>query len=495
MKYTAEQHFFTFADRRAELLKRRTILTLFSIITAPDTDVSSRVKNTYAVTATNGQNIFDIPQSFTPPASVPIGKVINTHQPMSEHDTNLALSSYNIVQINKNNYAVEVFDYFDKSLNQGNLSLICLGPSDVAPYKFKAPLIVRPNDIENYREGQPFISTYGRYFVNYFLLASIFGQGQDLFDEFKYVNSQWNIGKVETGISHLLMEKKITPKMVDQYIDHGYFLSSFGEICGATLTKKAIVPNQDIIKRRDELLEKHKNDLKDPRIMAIVENELIAMDKAYLKDDPSMDFFGDTGKKFTIHRKRQFVSVGLVEEFSKEKGKYEYISKSLSEGWTPQAFPMIMDETRKGFYDRAVETEIAGLDTKLMGSVFQGCTIVAEDCGSTGYLTVTLTKDTAKQFLGQWVKDGKDLVELTRENMNSYLDKPIQIRSIMYCKQKDGFCRKCAGEYFKNLDFNNIGMQTIDVGAVFLYISMKSMHGTKIETMPLESLDKYCLNP
>ena len=65
-----------------------------------------------------------------------------------------------------------------------------------------------------------------------------------------------------------------------------FFLSSvFGSIAVPVFTEKALVPNQKILDRREELYKKYHDKLDDPTVMSMIEQELITMDKEYLKDD------------------------------------------------------------------------------------------------------------------------------------------------------------------------------------------------------------------
>lgn len=85
---------------------------------------------------------------------------------------------------------------------------------------------------------------------------------------------------------------------------------------------------------------------------------------------------------------------------------------------------------------------------------------------------------------------------ITADNVDAFIGRPIEIRSFMGCTPKDGrYCMICAGKRFELMDYKNASAQFIDVGAVMLTMSMKSMHGTKIDTFTIDSLDDYVLNP
>lgn len=581
MKFTAEQAWYTKHTRRPSLIRRSNLLALHAIVKAKEPETRIRSPHYVGYRLVNNRRDVSLPDTFNPPKADPIGTIHVIDEEVEQLSADTILHDYCTVQVNGNTYGLEI--------ENGQVQAICLGPVSQEPFAVKDFLIVRPGDIENYPSGEWFVTTYGRYLCNYFLLASTLCT-RIYIPELKYINDTWPFGKLERKLGELLLNDKIAVPQIDEYIDNGYFISSVGEICGTVMTRKSIVPNPDLIKLRDQLLKKHQHELNDPRVMTIIENELIAADKKYMKGDPAMDFLGDSGKKFNVHRKRKNLAVGMLEEFGEGRGKYTFVARSLAEGWKASDMPALMDEARRGFYDRAKETEVAGLDTKWMISVFQDCKITQKDCGTKELLSVTLTKETAGAYLGQNVYTGKkvavkpisfpaeeiptlqtqsvihttrisndrtafnvndivqaswgdtyrviskdefksvedhpffnDLTEdqkaalsghpytliklskisvldgfemLTEDNVAQYLNRPIKLRSMMYCTPEDGkYCMVCAGNRFESMDYTNISAQPIDVGAIMLNMSMKSMHGVKLDTFKLGSIDDYVLNP
>lgn len=585
MKQDARMAWYMTASRRPALLTREALIKLHGIVTPTKLEMSIRCPTHYLLGDIKGKDWIIVPEQLK------IGKitqgdviVLPNDKPLSSDQLEKIKASYFIVHLEGWSFGVE---YQDEQIK-----LIALNPTGVAPFSIYDFLVVYPGDIENF-PGNKFTTTCGRYLVNYYLIASVFIKKKedmvDGVDALVFVNDLWKIQKIESIIARLLIDKKITVAAGNTYIDHGYFLSSISELYGSTMTRKSITPNKDILELKKKLYKKYEGQLNDPRIGTIIENELIAADKKSLKDDPSMAFLGDSGKKFNIHRKRQHLAMGLLEEFDSVKGNYAFIPESLSEGWDPKSFPTICNEIRKGSYDRGVETQIGGLDTKWMIAVFQNCRITAPDCGTTRTLPITITSQTAESYFGAYIQHDKSLFDnpkfmdfpkeeweelipkdhlyitkygddrnkyklgdivitpwkkvfvinskidysniedyplrhlyteaqisklknkeisvfrmdeldikskytpFTAKNYRLYLNKVINIRSMQYCQQSDGFCEVCAGKIFKDLDFTNIGTLPIDVGAVFLTLSMKSMHGTKIDSfeLPLTDLEKY----
>ena len=351
-------------------------------------------------------------------------------------------------------------------------------------------LVLHNGDIENYTTPDTTITTtIGRYLTNYFALAVPFG------NVINYINGEFNIGKVEKQIAEKIKSGELTTEQGGQYLDNMFFIGSFGEMAIPGLTRKSLTVSPEVKKRKKELLEKYKDQLHDPIICAQIEDELIKLDKEWLKGDPSMGFYGNAGKKFNVNRKKQYVIGGLIEDFTKEKGKYDFIKNSLSEGWEIDSFVTICNEIRKGSYNRGIDTANGGTLSKRTLRVVQDLKITSEDCGTQEYLEIILTKEIINKFLGRWVLNpsNNELEILTNDNKEKYLDKLTKIRSFMYCKQHDGFCHKCGGVEFGNIGQDVVGVLALELTSTFTKMSLKAMHGVKLNTGRVSSLNSFVI--
>lgn len=363
--------------------------------------------------------------------------------------------------------------------------LVVLNPIDLPPFELQKKFFIEKDDIENYQSTGEF-TTYGRYIANYFCLAEPFK------DVIPYFNKVWSVSKIESEIYKKVRDGVVTPQQCGRYTDNAYFIGSFGELIVPVFSEKSLTTDPKIIERRDALYKEHAHELDDPVVCVKIEDELIAMDKNYLKGDPAMGFYGDSSKKFNLHRKRQYLAAGLFESFEKEKGKYSFIKGSLSEGWKPDSFITIANEIRKGSYERGISTANAGVLTKYILRLFQNSQIVAEDCKTKHTLFVPkLTEQLAKSLIGQNIVEGNKLIPLTEQNMQSYIGKSINVRSFMFCEQKGGYCFTCAGETFRKLNAKNVGSEPLQITANLMALSMKAMHGTKVSQFEINDLDEF----
>ena len=362
---------------------------------------------------------------------------------------------------------------------------IVLSEFDTIPYKLYDKFTIEQDDIVSFTKSTPEVTSYGRVLANYFLIASIFG------DLIPYKNKEFEFDEIENDITTLILNNKATVESGQKYLDHALFLGSFGEMCVPGLSKKSIQTDPKVVERKKELLEKYKDQLDDPIIISKIEDELLAMDKEWLKDDDSYGFYGSEGKKFHTHRKKQFIMAGVSEDFTKEKGKYSFVENSLSDGWDLNSFDSIVNEIRKGSYERGISTANGGVQSKNILRLLQNVVLTMDDCGTKRTLDFVLTEKNAPLYYGTYiVVDGK-LVNLTKDNASQYIGKLIHKRSFMYCEAKDGYCRTCAGQNYSTLDQDAVGVLALELTSVFTKLSLKAMHGKKLSTIDIKNLDDY----
>ena len=354
------------------------------------------------------------------------------------------------------------------------------------PYSVNTPITIEKGSIENY-SGPKVETTIGRYLINYIVLVQSFG------DKIPYVNEEYNIGKVEKEIANKMISQEITMAEYKKYIDNGLFLGHFAELCVPTISRKSITTDPKIKVRRKELLEKYKDQLHDPLIVEKIENELIALDAEYLKGDSSEGFLDGVGAKSrNIHRKKLFLSLGSIEEFTDGSSHGKFVEKSLSEGWDIKDFATIANDIRKGSYSRGTETAKGGALTKSVLRVFQDSTITEDNCNAKKGISIKLTKDEINKYIGRFLINttGKTFTYLTEENKSEYLNKDVTLRSPLFCKTTNGLCYTCMGKQFGDLYIKNLSALAVDVSSTFMSLSMSAMHGSSLKSKKIE-FEKY----
>lgn len=348
---------------------------------------------------------------------------------------------------------------------------------------FYQQIELTPGMIANHTEGT-ITTTLGVFLLNHNLLVVPFG------DIIPYQNGSWKTGKIEDMIADKVVKKEIIPQQVFTYIDQAYAIGSLNDICVPTLSRKAITSNPQVDALRKELYEKFKDQLSDPNVMTYIENELIALDKELLKGDVSNGFL-ISGKAYNVQRKRMFLTMGLLEAFG-EKG-YNFAKTNLNEGWQLDELDVLANDIRLGSYSRAISTAASGAETKMLGRNFQDAAIVEDDCGTKRGLPITLKKEIADRFINRYIIEGNQLVLLTAENLQKYIGKQVLLRSPMYCASRNGYCYTCMDARFKAAEVKLLMIHPIAITSQLLNLSLKKMHGTKVDLLKLEDLNQFTI--
>lgn len=340
--------------------------------------------------------------------------------------------------------------------------------------------------IANYTDTKSIRTTFGLFILNYNILANIFGA------VIPYINEPWNISKIEKRIASELVKGTIQPDQIYRYIDAMYHISSYSDFCTPSLTEKAITADPEVSKLRDELHAKYKDQLHDPNIMMMIDDTLIALDKKKLEGDDSNGFMIE-GKNYNVHRKRMFLNLGLIESFGDEVASFSFSKTNLNDGWIPEELDSLANDTRRGVYNRAMNTAKGGVESKYLGRTFQESVISEDDCNTKRGLAMTLTKDNYHRFIYRNIIVGNKIVALDESNIESYIDKDVVIRSPMYCNAKNGYCYTCMDTRFKDIGIKLLNTIPAGIGSVFLSVSLRSMHGKKIELLSIDDINEFII--
>ena len=343
---------------------------------------------------------------------------------------------------------------------------------------------LQPGDIAN--NDKKIETTVGRFILNYTLLAQPFG------DIFPYINSQTKVSKIEDMIVQAGLSNKITVSQVKEgYLTNLYYIGHFTELWVPSYSDAAIIPNPIVIKRRDELIEKYKDQMDDPIIMTKIEDELIALLKEQLKDDPSYGFYGVKSKSLDTCIKRMMIAGGVVQYEENGEVKYTFVKNSLDDEWDKNMMHIYCNEVRKGIHGRSVKTAEGGTIVKQILRQFQDTVVLSGDCGTKKTYDVVLTEENKEALMHANIVTPNGIVSLKDDIVDKYLGKKIRLRSPLYCKAKNGFCEVCMGDLMKIRDTKYVATIVSRVGSAFLSNSMKLVHGTKYSVLNVSDLNEF----
>lgn len=337
-------------------------------------------------------------------------------------------------------------------------------------FPIKGELKLKPGDLANV--SKPVTTNYGSAIFNACVFIWPFGA------KVEYIAERINNKMLEKIVVDANAAGNMT---VDEYLKHkqalGY-ITLFSQIAVPAATPKSITPSPEAIRIRDELLEKYKDQLEDPAIVALIEKAVVDAYKEYMKGDDAERFILKD-KGYSTVLKKMYVMQGGVSKFD-DPTKVDTIPRSLADGIAPEDLPAIVNNLRSGSYDRGAETALGGEAAKFSNRVYQNTKIALPDCESKIGLPVEITKANAKEYKGRYLVGSK--VPLDDAALNSHLGKVIIIRSPAACKVDNGnFCAVCMGDSVANAGLG-IGPQCSSVGSVFLSISLSKFHQSALST-------------
>ena len=351
------------------------------------------------------------------------------------------------------------------------------------PYSFKDSLTLLGSEMENLEKSK-IETTYGNVLTNWLLIVHPMG------GKIPYIEGRYSVRDVENKIEHRLTDE---PKdggarndkniYVDEYFKFrrsASLIDGFTQLCVPSATAKSMTRHPDTEKVRDALFEKYKDQLNDPTIIIRIEDELKALDAAHLKGDAAEGFYIKQ-KYLDVIRKKTFLTGGLVESFGEEGGG-TLVKGALTEGWDIETLPALVNDLREGSFDRGASTALGGEAVKFILRVMQNTIIEEDDCKTKLGIEVTITKATKIQYVLNWVIDGTKLIQLTEENIASYYNKPIKMRTPLFCKtSRSSFCSTCiGGRYGEHKE--SLATAASNVGSIFLSTFLASMHGKSLST-------------
>lgn len=349
------------------------------------------------------------------------------------------------------------------------------------------PLTVGPDDIINCKAEVA--STYGDLLFNYIALVHPFE------DRIPYQVGPVKIRAVEAIIASKLCDNEdisgVAPRpdqiSVSMYMKYGRCmgaLAGYTQLFVPTLTPKALTTDPKIMVRRAELLEQNADRLHDPVVVSRIQDELIQMDRDWIKGDPSEGFF-ISGKSFNTARKRMFVIHGPEAGFN-EGANAELVVNSLNEGWDVTKLPAMFNSSRAGSFYRGALTALGGEAVKFFMRVFQNTNIGEDDCGSVIGLDRYIDPERLGYFEGLWEITKTGISALTMERLKEVAGKVITTRSPNYCKTgHTDYCAKCCGERLAANPYG-LGAENTSVASMFMGIMMASAHAKELKTARLD---------
>lgn len=321
-------------------------------------------------------------------------------------------------------------------------------------------------------------TTIGRLIVNYLLISRNFD------NKIEYINKEFSVSSLEGDVAKLLMDDKITVESYLNFVDSVYYICGLARIFNVSATERNLTPPAGISefkkKLRKEFDGKYGTDwVNDKTKIVEFQEQLKKQDDEWLKDDPTKGRL--LNKKIKDNaRVKMFLTFGGEVGLDKKSGNVTFIENSLLDGYSkdPKEISAIFNSIRAASFDRGHETQKGGAAAKDLLRASSSISIKEGDCGTKLTKKILITEDNHKSFTGRYyVHNGK---VTAIEDTSSLIGKTIELRSPMYCNEPNSnYCSVCVGKTIA-INPKGVSMQLLDVSAVLLTASLKSMHNSQL---------------
>lgn len=357
-------------------------------------------------------------------------------------------------------------------------------------FEFTEPLEVDAGTsiFPNYKGSETLVTTYGRAFVNYLCLVIPFGDAID------YMNGFFDIKSIEDRISQMLIDDpeddsittpptgKLFVKQYLMFCDYILSLVAYNSLCVVSSSPKSLLSHPKARKMREQLTKEYKDQLSDPAIVARIGNQLEQLDREWLANDPTFNYYTIKDKKlFGAVRKKMFYMFGGESPFQ-DGTTVEFIAKSLEEGIDINHFTAMNNSLRYGSFNRGAQTQLGGESTKTIYRMLGTVRIAEDDCGTKIGIPTDITDQNKRQFIGHSIIERNRSIVLSMENIDQYVGKNPALRGPLTCKTEGrNVCSVCIG---KNLSEQPEGLAAAaaEIGGKFLSAFLKKMHGSALST-------------
>lgn len=331
-----------------------------------------------------------------------------------------------------------------------------------------------------------FVTTFGIWVINVFLFRDF---GFSKF--FGYINEEINEGKMNDfnqQLVYYLAEDKIDIATYKRFQDYTQFLMPFENILAYTYSEEVLRFSETIKKKKQELLDANKDAIAngDFAVAEKIEKELIDYTKEVLKDNVGLDsYISGAGGSLGNNFKNIYIMKGAIRDPDPNaKQAFNIVTSNFCDGISADEYSIVANSLSAGPYSRSKKTEQGGYWEKLFGAALQSVILdeTVEDCGSKGFIEVSLTKKNINMYMYNYIIEGSKLVELTSDNMDSYIGKKVRMRFSIFCKSRNGVCKTCAGNLFTRRNAKNIGLTCIQIPSTLKNVAMKAFHDSTIKT-------------
>ena len=167
--------------------------------------------------------------------------------------------------------------------------------------------------------------------------------------------------------------------------------------------------------------------------------------------------------------------------------KFDFVSTSFMDGIEVKDLPAHANSILASQYPASIATSDAGYMGKKLLALLQMMEIdePGTDCGTKNLIPIAINNHNKDDMLYTIIQDGGSEVVLTRENISRYINKTVNMRSPMSCKN-DKICAKCAGNLFHMLGVTQAGLYSVYISHSSLNLGLKAKHDSVVKVFSLD---------
>ena len=291
----------------------------------------------------------------------------------------------------------------------------------------------------------------------------------------------------KNGINNILADiyqnydLKIATDIVNTLNKESFKLST---ISPSSLNIDNVIPTLNFQKLKTEFL-KNSDTMTDSQFEKEGNKLLKELMTENVEDTPFIKALesGVSGKLSKGTFKSLMVSKGYCSDIV---GNITKVPTAISDGYNIQEYYTAASEARNGFYVKTNAVRTPGYLARKATMAASNVKLTGTDCKTKKYLELFITKTNIGTILNRYHSVNGKLVLITKDNSDKLINTKINLRSPLYCKQKNGICPICYGTTADSLDTINIGI--LSAGALNM-VAVNVMMGLRHKAQRFEIID------
>lgn len=341
-------------------------------------------------------------------------------------------------------------------------------------------------DSRAFHNNQTIETTVGKYIYNMFTLPLSY------LKKFGYNNDAINgraIDKQEELMADMILMKEMKPEDYLIYLRKAEWLGgSVVAYISPSFDLSTIDNIPEIMTMKGNLTREYADKIAegDKNVLSMINDKLVNEAERIMKSDPekyrtiewsNAGVYG-IGKNY----RKTNIATGLQRKPSNQN-EYFYVDSNYADGLAKKDYAKNSNLAIIGGASRGIDSAESGYSSKKILGAMSTWTVdkSLEDCGTKNYLTVTIPKGYEGYYHYRWIKDGGKLVMIDPNNIKSYVGKPVEMRSPLYCTGEN-ICKKCAGDFLERVGYEYEGLAAYEIADVLVNSMMKAFHDSSINS-------------